>query len=140
MGTSSCIAVQHGDTIKAIYCHWDGYLEHNGRMLQQHYTSERANYLVALGDLCSLQAKLEPSKDSSHSFDAPESGVCVFYKRDRGEKGCEFKTFDNVAEVMETYDACEYFYLMQDGQWLVSEGGDFSPLSTALTQLEEEQS
>lgn len=138
MGTRSCIAVAHGDIIKAVYCHWDGYLSHNGRILQEHYNSQRANYLVALGDLSSLQAKLEPSKDSGHSFDSPESGVCVFYGRDRGETGIEFKTFDNITELIETYDACEYFYLMRDGQWLVSEGGDFEPLSTALAQLEDQ--
>jgi hypothetical protein len=139
MGTRSCIAVQHGDTIKAVYCHWDGYLDHNGRILQQHYDSAKANYLVALGDLSSLRAQLEPSKDSGHKFDNVEKGVCVFYGRDRGETGMGYKLFDNVADLMETYDACEYFYLMRDGQWWVSEGADFEPLSTALANLEEEQ-
>ncbi len=139
MSTRSCIAVQHGDTIKAIYCHNDGYLKHNGRMLHEHYNSQRANYLVALGDLSSLRAKLEPTKDSGHSFNKPETDVCVFYGRDRGETGVGFQTFDNVAEVMETYDVCEYFYLMRDDQWLVRVGGDFEPLSTALTQLEEQE-
>lgn len=139
MSTRSCIAVQHGDTIKAVYCHNDGYIRYNGRMLQEHYTSERANYLVALGDMSSLRVKLEPTKDSGHSFNKPETDVCVFYGRDRGETGVEFQTFDNVAEVMETYDVCEYFYLMRDDQWLVSVGGDFEPLSTALTQLEEQE-
>lgn len=138
MGTRSCIAVQHGDVIKAIYCHWDGYLEHNGRILHEHYTSERANYLVALGDLSSLQMLMEPS-DSEHSAARPEPDVCVFRGRDFGEKDCEFQTFDNIAEVMESYDGCEYFYLMRNGQWWVSEGVAFEPLSTALANLEEDQ-
>jgi len=30
MGTRSRIAVMHGSVAKSVYCHWDGYLEHNG--------------------------------------------------------------------------------------------------------------
>ena len=34
MGTRSRIGVMHGDKVKSVYCHWDGYLEHNGQILQ----------------------------------------------------------------------------------------------------------
>ena len=37
MGTRSRIGVMHGDVVKSVYCHWDGYLEHNGVILQEHY-------------------------------------------------------------------------------------------------------
>jgi hypothetical protein len=47
MGTRSRIGVMHGDKVKSIYCHWDGYLEHNGAILQEHYDSAKANHLVA---------------------------------------------------------------------------------------------
>ena len=30
MGTRSSIAIKTEDGIKAIYCHWDGYVDHNG--------------------------------------------------------------------------------------------------------------
>jgi hypothetical protein len=139
MGTRSCIAVQHGDIIKAVYCHWDGYLSHNGRILQEHYNSERANYLVALGDVSSLGAELEPSKDSGHSFKTPEKGVCVFYGRDRGDTGVGFKTCFTFADLLDSFNFCEYFYLMQDGEWWVSEGGAFELLSTALNQPEDQE-
>ena len=46
MGTRSRIAVMHGPIAKSIYCHWDGYLEHNGAILQEHYDSSKANHLV----------------------------------------------------------------------------------------------
>ena len=46
MGTRSVIAVMHGTNAKAVYCHWDGYLEHNGKILQEHYNSVKANELV----------------------------------------------------------------------------------------------
>ena len=37
MGTRSMIAIQnpYNKQIKAVYCHWDGYLEHNGSLLQK---------------------------------------------------------------------------------------------------------
>ena len=38
MSTHSTIGLQHEDgTITAIYCHWDGTIEHNGRILVDHY-------------------------------------------------------------------------------------------------------
>jgi hypothetical protein len=58
MGTRSRIAVMHGDKCKSVYCHWDGYLEHNGLILQEHYDSAKANHLVALGDLSSLRPNI----------------------------------------------------------------------------------
>jgi len=58
MGTRSRIGVMHGSVCKSVYCHWDGYLEHNGEILQEHYDSAKANHLVALGDLSSLRATI----------------------------------------------------------------------------------
>ena len=45
MGTHSRIGVMHGDKVKSVYCHWDGYLEHNGQVLEQYYDSAKANNL-----------------------------------------------------------------------------------------------
>ena len=39
MGTRSSIAIKTEDGIKAIYCHWDGYIDNNGRILKEHYQS-----------------------------------------------------------------------------------------------------
>jgi hypothetical protein len=41
MGTRSTIAIQNADnTVTGIYCHWDGYVEHNGKILNENYTTE----------------------------------------------------------------------------------------------------
>ena len=37
MATRSCIGIKHGDVIKSVYCHWDGYLDHNGKILLENY-------------------------------------------------------------------------------------------------------
>lgn len=93
ISTRSYIAKKIGeDEYLTIYCHADGYLTYNGAMLLDHYnTPERVDALLALGDLSTLQEKLEPDPNLPHSFDYNErqEGVTVAYGRDRGETGTE---------------------------------------------------
>ena len=119
MGTRSRIGVMHGDNCKSVYCHWDGYLEHNGAILQAHYDSAKANHLVALGDLSSLGQYV--NTDLEHTFENPVKDVCVFYGRDRGETGIEFKTDLTFDSFFERADGCgaEWYYIMKDGVWYV---------------------
>ena len=71
MGTRSAIGIKHGDVVKAVYCHWDGYLEHNGLLLARFYdNSVKVNKLISMGDLSSLGASIGDRKstrlNSSH--------------------------------------------------------------------------
>ena len=146
MGTRSRIGVMHGDKVKSIYCHWDGYLEHNGAILQEHYDSSKANHLVALGDLSSLRANIG-EKHAFSQFELPAEEVqayktltedwCTFYGRDRGESGVEFKVAQTFDEFMEQCDNCgaEYYYIMRDGVWYCGDTYESSPLSKKLTAL-----
>ena len=60
MGTRSTIAIEKDGKVKAMYCHWDGYLEYNGRMLFDYYNSEeKAEALVNNGYASSLQETIE---------------------------------------------------------------------------------
>ena len=128
MGTRSRIGVMHGDKCKSVYCHWDGYLSHNGRILQEHYDSSKANHLVALGDLSSLGKVIgeahpfgpHGSKENEALYEhAMDQGYCTFYARDRGEKDVDFQvsqSFDEFLELVEGTGA-EYYYIMRDGIW-----------------------
>ena len=141
MGTHSRIGVMHGDVVKSVYCHYDGYLEHNGRILQEYYDSARANHLVALGDLSSLCPEIEPGKDH-HSFDNPKQGVCVFYGRDRDEDGVDFKVAHTFAAFLDQVEACgaEYYYIMRDGVWYCGspdKGSKLVALTEALAAIQE---
>ena len=50
MGTRSRIAIEKDGKVKSMYCHWDGYLEYNGKMLFDYYNSEeKAEALVNNG-------------------------------------------------------------------------------------------
>jgi hypothetical protein len=128
MGTRSRIGVMHGDKVKSVYCHWDGYLAHNGQILQEHYDSARANNLVALGDLSSLKPEIgkkhafsqfELRAEEVAGFKLLTENMCTFYGRDRGETGIEFKVSHTFEEFLEQCDNCgaEYYYIMRDGVW-----------------------
>lgn len=138
MGTRSAIGVMHGDVCKAIHCHYDGYPENNGRILFDYYTSERANALISHGNMNILGKEIYPKADSPHSFDHPQDDVCVFYDRDRGDSHSTWQVFSKFEDMVDYFLDCEFFYLMRDGVWYVSDGGDpLELLSEVLAALEE---
>ena len=127
MGTRSRIGVMHGDVVKSVYCHWDGYLEHNGEILLKHYDSAKANNLVSLGDLSSLRSEIGEDHPfsqfdvnmSGEEYDALYGNMCTFYGRDRKETGTEWKVAHTFTEFLEQVENCfgEYYYIMRDGTW-----------------------
>ena len=149
MGTRSRIGVMHGDKCKSVYCHWDGYLEHNGAILQEHYDSSKANHLVSLGDLSSLKATIgekhafsqfELRAEEVAGFNLLTENMCTFYGRDRGESGTEFKVAHTFEEFLDQADGCgaEYYYIMKDGVWYCGTTYENThPLSKTLTALTE---
>ena len=150
MGTRSRIAVMHGDVCKSVYCHWDGYLEHNGEILQQYYDSAKANQLVALGDLSSLKPQIGEEHPfsqfevemSTDEYDAKYGDMCTFYGRDRGEKNTTWQVAHTFAEFLEQVDnsGAEYYYIMRDGVWYTGcpgKGSRLVLLSEALEAVKE---
>jgi hypothetical protein len=147
MGTHSRIGVMHGDKVKSVYCHWDGYLEHNGQVLEQYYDSAKANNLVALGDMSTLRPQIG-EKHAFSQFDLPAEEVeaykeltrdwCTFYGRDRGEVSV-WKVANTFEEFLDQADDCgaEYYYIMKDGVWYVGTTYETGPLSKRLTLLSE---
>ena len=148
MGTHSRIGVMHGDKVKSVYCHWDGYLEHNGQVLEQYYDSAKANNLVALGDMSTLRPQIG-EKHAFSQFDLPPEEVeaykeltrdwCTFYGRDRGEVSV-WKVANTFEEFLDQADGCgaEYYYIMKDGVWYCGTTYENThPLSKRLTLLSE---
>jgi len=139
MGTRSRIGVMHGDVCKSIYCQWDGYLDYNGRILLEHYDSAKANHLVALGDISSLDRNVEIPEGVRHTFDNPVKGITTFYGRDRKENGCGFAVDHTFEDFMKRVDGCgaEYYYIMRDGVWYVGNNYGSDTLSGQLVPLSE---
>ena len=160
MSTRSMIAIEnpHSKAVKAIYCHWDGYLAHNGAILNEHYSnSPKVNNLIALGDLSSLRpeigvqhafSSLDVPKEEQEAYDKEHGNSCTFYTRDRGEDA-PYKHFESAKAALEYYEGswCEYFYLfrydadLQSGKWFYKDrnGGAWKRLATALNKIKEEE-
>jgi hypothetical protein len=132
MGTRSTIALEFADnTVQQVYCHWDGYLAHNGHILAEHYSDPfKLRDLIDLGDLSSLGTQIGSQHPFSPHFDegsklaydkAMEEGACTFYGRDRGEEGTGAKKFKDFADYAENHQREEYEYILRtDGKWYVS--------------------
>jgi len=149
MATRSTIGIKHGNIVKAIYCHWDGYIEHNGFILDRFYqASPKVNNLIALGNLSSLGADIGEKHDFHDKLEHIEienithvSTQCTFYQRDRGEEKAEFRTFSSEEAWMDYYDGSgvEYYYLYDKGVWYVSEyRKTFKPLNELVIKLIDE--
>lgn len=56
MGTRSRIGIELPDhSVVSVYCHWDGYVDHNGRILVEHYMNrEDVKALIDGGSMSSL--------------------------------------------------------------------------------------
>jgi hypothetical protein len=137
MGTRSTIALEFADgTVQQVYCHWDGYLDHNGRILQEHYLDPfKLRELIDLGDMSSLA----PNIGTQHAFDKAPEGECTFYLRDRKESGCEAKKFKDFADYIENHQYEEYEYILRcvDGKavWFVKcHSEDWKTLEQAMIE------
>jgi len=122
MATRSNIAVVNEDkSITSIYCHWDGYPEYVGKILLNHYTNLSViNKLISLGNLSQLCENIDPTPTIDyHTFDNPQSNVCVAYGRDRGEKDQEAIVFEDLGEFEDSVKNSwvDYQYLFDNGKW-----------------------
>jgi hypothetical protein len=131
MGTRSRVAVMHGTVCKSVYCHYDGYLQYTGRILQANYDSALANELIARGDNSGVKETLEGMN---------------FYG-ERGEEDVSWQvshTFEEFLEQVDNSDG-EWYYVMRDGVWYVGnmylEDQRFYkqlvPLAAAVAELED---
>ena len=136
MATRSAIGIKHGDVVKAVYCHWDGYLEHNGLILAKFYNdSVKINKLISMGHLSTLGANIGEKQDFNQPDPAEtlEDTVCKFYKRDRGEEDVDFKTFESEDDYLTNFDmGVDYYYLFKDNKWYYAYDQGFKELSPNL--------
>jgi hypothetical protein len=73
---------------RSIYCYYDGDIEHTGKILAEHYTSQdKIESLIALGNLSELGETTDSHPD--HNFSNQLNGYCVAYGRECGEPNSE---------------------------------------------------
>jgi hypothetical protein len=132
MATRSTIAFKDPltENVYSVYCHWDGYLSNNGKILHEHYNDlEKVRSLVSLGSISSLGESIECLP--GHSWDTPVPGHTVFYARDRGEP------LDVCCDISEhSIPTNEYNYYFVNGEWLYRREGNknWHRLADAFTE------
>jgi len=117
MATRSHIGKKQADgSVKYIYCHWDGYPEHNGEILKRHYADEaKVDSLLSLGDISVLGREIGGEQDFERR-ETHNPNWCLAYGRDRGEKDVKAQ----IAASVEDYsnpDWVDYCYLFENGEW-----------------------
>jgi hypothetical protein len=137
-------------TVQQIYCHWDGYLEHNGVLLSKYYSNPFIlRDLIDLGDISSLR----PTVGTKHAFsrlEVPMDGeaydklygeMTTFYGRDREEKGTDSKKFVDYENYVRCHQYEEYEYILRkDGNWYVKQhDNDYELLAPALAKCNVEE-
>jgi hypothetical protein len=131
MGTRSTIALEFADgTVEQVYCHWDGYLSNNGKILQNHYMDPfEVKALVSLGGFSSLKQTFGETADEAYT--------------QRGED-LAINKYKNIAEYFAVGQQEEYDYILRpvDGVavWFVrcyATDGEWVTLAEAFTMEEE---
>jgi hypothetical protein len=81
MATRSTIAIEFADgSVSQVYCHWDGYLDNNGEMLNKHYMDPfKVRDLIDLGDFSSLCETVEQTKETAYHHARGEDFVVRRY-------------------------------------------------------------
>jgi len=125
MSTHAAIGVKNSDgTIRAVYCHHDGYIDYVGVTLNGFYkTPLMAEALIGLGYLSSLGKKIatEPGMNIRQADD-----VTVAYHRDMHERLKPAVTFRDEMDYARRGRQCfgaDYLYLFDGTQWTVFESG-----------------
>ncbi len=149
MATRSTIALEFADgTIGQVYAHWDGYLAHNGKMLQEYYSNPFIlRDLIDLGSISSLAPTIGTKRPFSHydtelslvEFQKQYNDMTTFYGRDRGETNTEAMYFKDYEHFLVDGQEEEYDYILRNvngvATWFVSDhGGDFKLLTEALAE------
>ena len=113
MATRSYIGVRNTDaSVDYIYCHFDGYPEHNGAILTEYYSNiNRVNELLNLGDLSVLGKFIGEKQD----FDKRVVGNCLAYGRDRGESNVSKK--NSGYDELITNQSVDYVYIFDGDYW-----------------------
>ena len=148
MGTRSTIALEYADgTVEQVYCHWDGYLEHNGQILLKHYSNPFIlRDLIDLGDVSSLKPTIGTKHAFSHfelraeevaEYKVLTENMTTFYGRDRGEDGVSARKFKDYEDYAANHQYEEYDYILRNDNgvavWFVCDhDGAYVTLESAI--------
>ena len=142
MATRSVIAKLDDKGVQAIYCHNNGYLSNNGKILDQHYQNEvKVDNLIAHGDVSIIDENIGVKIDFNDYKLRAENKQCLFYDRDRGESNKEATNLNNETKLLEfAFEECdaEVVYMFAYGSWYVYDNSNaIGDSSYQFIELEE---
>ena len=131
MGTRSRIGYELPDhSVVSVYCHWDGYVERNGRILVEHYQDREAvKELIDGGSMSSLRTshvwetkavrdengKIVTNEDGSLMYEPTRSEQPLYYTERGEELSVQHTSFDDFCN----NSWCEEYAYLYDlnGNW-----------------------
>lgn len=122
MSTRSRTGILHADgSTDTIYCHSDGYPEHQMPILREHYnTTEKVRELLSLGDLSLLGERIAPEPDEEHGMSHRAENVTIAYHRDANEPLTPPRRDPSISAMHDCDWDIDWFYLFDpnSGNWL----------------------
>lgn len=126
MGTPCLIGIKEEKKYKVIYCHYDGYISHTGKILTESYTDpNKIEKLMDRGDISFLDR--EVGRKGQPFSPVPKGSTCAY--EDRGEDS-PAKIYRSLKELIK--DSWGYLYIYQNNQWYVWHKDTFVPVSKLL--------
>ena len=98
MATRSTIAIEFADgSVSQVYCHWDGYLDNNGEMLNKYYKDPFVvRDLVDLGDFSSLQVTVDETAQGAYTQRGEDKEVRRYMNVDEYFADCQQEEYDYI--------------------------------------------
>ena len=119
MGTRSTIALEFADgTVEQVYCHWDGYLSNNGKILANHYMNPfKVKELVGLGGFSSLRPTIDETAESAYTQRGEDKDVNKYKNADEYFDCCQQEEYDYILRQVEGKPVWFVRCYATDGVW-----------------------
>ena len=98
MATRSTIALEFADgSVSQVYCHWDGYLDNNGELLNKYYMDPFVvRDLIDLGDFSSLRETVEETAEGAYTERGEDKEVRRYANSDEYFDCCQQEEYDYI--------------------------------------------
>ena len=142
MATRATIAKLDDKGVLAIYSHSDNYLEHTGKILDQHYQDEsKVDELLSHGDVSIINENIGVKLDFIDYDLFHKLKQCRFYNRDRGENRAKAEVLKDEKALLEfAFEKCDadLVYMYAYGSWYVYDNANgIGNCSYQFIELEE---
>ena len=120
MGTRSTIAIEFADnSVSQVYCHWDGYLENNGQILETYYMDPfKVRSLVELGGFSSLRETVAETAEGVYSQRGEEVAINRYKDADEYFAECQQEEYDYILRQVEGKPVWFVRCYATDGKWV----------------------